>query len=190
MRVKTLMAMKTTSDMKILSLLLKNQRIQKVKIIIQKDERAKKTAKSHRTSRRSSRSGGWSGHTQLSGMPLPTLPGSRHWLAYLRWQGFTEPTHILFLIPNRECSIKWYYYGLFIYRHSQGVSVKWFMMLPTSSIKKWVNLEKLFLTRFFKDDIEIYAPTLLAIKQKKGESIKMFVERFWGMTLWYPSDMT
>ena len=33
-------------------------------------------------------------------------------------------------------------------------------------------------------------PTLLATKQKKGESIKMFMERIWSITLRYPSGMT
>jgi len=33
-------------------------------------------------------------------------------------------------------------------------------------------------------------PTLLEIKQRKGESVKAFVERFQNMTLWYPSSMT
>jgi len=56
------------------------------------------------------------------------------------------------------------------------------MKLPAASIKKWVGL-KLFLARFFKDDSEVSMLTLLAAKQKKGESIKAFVERFWGMSL-------
>jgi len=42
-------------------------------------------------------------------------------------------------------------------------------------------LDKLFLVRFFEDDTEISVPTLLATKQKKGESNKTFMERFWGM---------
>jgi len=32
--------------------------------------------------------------------------------------------------------------------------------------------------------------TLLAAKQKKGESIKLFVERFWSMALCYPRGVT
>ena len=64
------------------------------------------------------------------------------------------------------------------------------MKLPIGSIEKWVDLEKLFLARFFEDDTEVSVPTLLATKQKKGESIKAFVERFWSMALLYPSDMT
>jgi len=51
-------------------------------------------------------------------------------------------------------------------------------------------LKKLFLARFFEDDTEISVPTLLATKQKKGELIKTFVERFWGMALRCPGCMT
>ena len=69
------------------------------------------------------------------------------------------------------------------------VAFEWFMKHPAGSIKNWAHLEKIFLPRFFEDDIEVSVPTLLATKQKKGESIKMFVERFQSMVLRYPSDM-
>jgi len=72
----------------------------------------------------------------------------------------------------------------------KGVAFEWFMKLPTGSIKIWADLEKLFLACFFKDDIEISVPTLLAAKQKKVESIKTFVERFRSMALRCPSGMT
>jgi len=58
------------------------------------------------------------------------------------------------------------------------LAFEWFMKLPEDSIKNWGDLEKLFLTRFFEDDSEVTMPTLLATKQRKGESIKAFVERF------------
>ena len=64
------------------------------------------------------------------------------------------------------------------------------MKFPTGSIKKWVDLEKLFLVWFFEDDIEISVPTPLATKQKKGESIEAFVERFRSMALWCSIGMT
>jgi len=60
----------------------------------------------------------------------------------------------------------------------KGLAFEWFMMLPDGSIKNWGDLEKIFLTRFFKDDSEITIPTLLAMRQQKGESVKAFVERF------------
>jgi len=40
-----------------------------------------------------------------------------------------------------------------------------------------------FLAHFFEDDREVSVPTLFAAKQKKGQSIRAFVERFWHMTL-------
>ena len=61
----------------------------------------------------------------------------------------------------------------------KGIAFEWFMKLPTGSIKTWANLEKLFLARFFEDYTEIIVPTLLVTKQKKGESIKLFMKRFW-----------
>ena len=63
------------------------------------------------------------------------------------------------------------------------VAFEWFMKLSAGSIKTWVDLEKLFLAHFFKDDTGISVPTLLTAKQKKGESIKIFAERFQSMTL-------
>lgn len=64
----------------------------------------------------------------------------------------------------------------------KGIAIKWSMKLPTGSIKKWTGLEKLFLTRFFEDDTEVFMPTLLTTKQKE-ESIKAFVERFQSLAL-------
>jgi len=64
------------------------------------------------------------------------------------------------------------------------------MKLSVGSIKTRADLEKLFLPCFFEDDIEISVPTLLAAKQKKGESIKTFVKRFQSMALRCPSSMT
>ena len=63
----------------------------------------------------------------------------------------------------------------------KGVTFEWFMKLPADSIDNWVNLEKLFLTRFFEDDTEVSLPTLLAIK--KRESIRALMERFQSMAL-------
>ena len=65
----------------------------------------------------------------------------------------------------------------------KGIAFEWFMKLSEGSIKNWGNLEKLFLTRFFEDDLEIIMPTLLAMRQQKGESVKAFMERFQNMTL-------
>jgi len=69
------------------------------------------------------------------------------------------------------------------------VAFEWFMKLPARSIMTWADLEKLFVARFY-EDTEISLPTLLVTKQKKGESIKIFVKRFWSMALQCPSGMT
>jgi len=63
------------------------------------------------------------------------------------------------------------------------IAFKWFMKLPEGSIKNWGDLEKLFLTHFFEDDSEITMPTLLEMRQLKGEPVKAFVERFRNMAL-------
>ena len=34
----------------------------------------------------------------------------------------------------------------------KGIAFEWFMKLPAGSIKKWVDLERLFLARLFEDD--------------------------------------
>jgi len=72
----------------------------------------------------------------------------------------------------------------------KGVAFEWFLKLHASSIKTWTDLEKLFLARFFEDDTEISVPTLLVAKQKKGESIKTFIKKFWSIALRCTSGMT
>ena len=64
------------------------------------------------------------------------------------------------------------------------------MKLLAGSIKKWADLEKLFQARFFKDDTKVFVPILLATKQKKVVSSKVFVKRFQSMMLRCPSNMT
>lgn len=54
----------------------------------------------------------------------------------------------------------------------------WFLKLSEGSIHSWIKLEKLFLSRLFKDDSEVALPTLLGTKQESEEPIKSFVERF------------
>ena len=57
-------------------------------------------------------------------------------------------------------------------------------------INKWANHERIFLARLFEDYSKISMPTLLGTKQKKGEAIKTFVERFQSSALRCPSGMT
>ena len=49
------------------------------------------------------------------------------------------------------------------------VAFEWFMKLFASSIKKWADLEKCFLARFFEDDIEVFVLTLLQSKIKESQ---------------------
>ena len=65
----------------------------------------------------------------------------------------------------------------------KGVAFEWLMKLSAGSIKTWADLEKVFLACFFEDNTRISVPTLLATRQKRGESIKQFVERFQSMAL-------
>jgi len=69
----------------------------------------------------------------------------------------------------------------------KGIAFEWFMKLPEGSIRNWGDLEKLLLTRFFADDSEITMPTLLTMRQKKGEPLKAFVERFRNVALRCPA---
>jgi len=49
----------------------------------------------------------------------------------------------------------------------KGVAFKWFMKLHAGSMKIYTNLKKLFLVRSFKDNTEVYMPTLLVTKERK-----------------------
>ena len=69
------------------------------------------------------------------------------------------------------------------------VAFEWFIKLHAGSIRKWADLEKFFLARFFEDDTKVSVPTLLVAKQNKGESIKTFMERFRSMVLQCQSGM-
>ena len=72
----------------------------------------------------------------------------------------------------------------------KGIAFEWFMKFHAGSIKTLADLEKLFLARFLEDDTEVAMPTLLATKQKKGESIKVFVEKFQSMAIRCPCGMS
>jgi len=71
----------------------------------------------------------------------------------------------------------------------KGVAFEWFMKLPADSTKIWIDREKLFLAHLFEDNLEISVLTLLGVKQKKGESIKIFIERFRSMALHCPTGI-
>jgi len=65
----------------------------------------------------------------------------------------------------------------------KGIAFEWFMKLSEGSIKKYGDLEKLFLTCFFEDDSKLIMPTLRATRQWKREQVKAFIERFQNMAL-------
>lgn len=71
---------------------------------------------------------------------------------------------------------------LFI-RILKGVAFEWFMKMFDGSINSWGKLEILFLTPFFKDNLEVLLPTLLTTSQQDREHINAFVERFWRVAL-------
>jgi len=54
------------------------------------------------------------------------------------------------------------------------VAFEWFMKLSAGSIKKWTELEKLFLARFFEDDTEIYVQLSSSqIRRKESRSRRL-----------------
>ena len=52
------------------------------------------------------------------------------------------------------------------------------------------DLEALFLSRSFEEEADINMHTLLLTKQKEGELVKDFIERFWKLAMRSRSGMT
>src|SRR4051812_40092610 len=73
---------------------------------------------------------------------------------------------------------------------SMGVAFEWFRKLLKGSITYWDDLESLFLSRFFEEEANINMRTLLLTKQKEGELVKDFIERFRELAMRSRSDMT
>jgi len=71
----------------------------------------------------------------------------------------------------------------------KGTAFDWFWSLPANSVNSWVDLETLFLSRFFEDDTEVTMNKLLEAKQKPQEPIKDFIERFRNLSLLCPAGM-
>src|SRR3954465_5179692 len=72
----------------------------------------------------------------------------------------------------------------------KGVAFEWFRKLPKGSITCWDDLEALFLSRFFKEEVDINMHTLLLTKQKEGELVKDFIECFRELPMRSRSGMT
>ena len=71
----------------------------------------------------------------------------------------------------------------------KGTAFDWFRSLSADFVNSWVDLETLFLYRFFEDDTEVTMNKLLDAKQKPQEPIKDFIERFRNLSLLYPAGM-
>src|SRR3954467_11061426 len=72
----------------------------------------------------------------------------------------------------------------------KGMAFEWFRKLPKGSITCWDGLEALFLSRFFEEEADVNMHTLLLTKQKKGELVKDFIERFRELAMRIRSGMT
>src|SRR5436853_4115402 len=72
----------------------------------------------------------------------------------------------------------------------KGPAFEWFCKPPKGSITCWDDLEALFLSRFFEEEVDINMHTLLLTKQKEGESIKEYIERFRDLAMRSRSGMT
>src|SRR5436189_2392721 len=70
------------------------------------------------------------------------------------------------------------------------VAFEWFRKLPKGSITCWDDLEALFLSRFFEEEVDINMHTLLLTKQKEVELVKDFIERFRELAMRIRSGMT
>ena len=62
--------------------------------------------------------------------------------------------------------------------------------LPPGSINSWIDFETRFLSRFYEDDTEVTIDKLLFTVQKKGESVRDYIERFRNLSLMSPAGMS
>ena len=72
----------------------------------------------------------------------------------------------------------------------KGVAFDWFRSLPPSSINSWIDLETRFLSCFYEDDTKVTMDKLLSTVQKKGESVRDYIERFRNLSLMCPAGMS
>jgi len=71
----------------------------------------------------------------------------------------------------------------------KGVAFDWFRSLPPGFINSWIDLETLFLSYFYEDDTEVTMDKLLSNMQRKGESVRDYIERFRNLSLICPAGM-
>jgi len=61
----------------------------------------------------------------------------------------------------------------------------WFRSLPPGFINSWIDFETRFLSRFYEDDTEVTMDKILSTLQKKGESVRDYIESFKNLSLMY-----
>ena len=71
----------------------------------------------------------------------------------------------------------------------KGVAFDWFRSLLPGSVNSWIDLETRFLSHFYEDDTEVTMDKLLSTVQKKGESVRDYIERFRNLSLMCPAGM-
>ena len=65
----------------------------------------------------------------------------------------------------------------------KGVVFDLFRSLPPSSINSWIDLETRFLSRFYENDTKVTMDKLLSTVQRKGESVRDYIEQFRNLSL-------
>ena len=65
----------------------------------------------------------------------------------------------------------------------KGVAFDWFRSLPPGPINSWIDLETRFLSHFYEDDTKVTIDKLFFTVQRKGESIRDYIERFRNLSL-------
>jgi len=68
-------------------------------------------------------------------------------------------------------------------------TLKGFRSLPSGYINSWIDLETRFLSHFYENDTEGTIDKLLSTVQKKGESVRDYIERFRNLSLICPVEM-
>jgi len=71
----------------------------------------------------------------------------------------------------------------------KGIAFDWFRNLPPGSVNSWIDLETRFPSRFYEDDTELTMEKLLSIVQRKGESVRDYIEWFRNLSLMCPAGM-
>jgi len=71
----------------------------------------------------------------------------------------------------------------------KGVAFDSFRSLPLGLINSGIDLETQFLSYFYEDDTKVTMDKLLSTLQRKGESVRDYIERFRNLYLMCPAGM-